>query len=289
MAAKEGFMPELPDLEVLKGVLSSRIAGREIVGARAVRPGILKTVSPPLDAIVGGAFTGIDRRGKHLILNLRSDLHLVVHLMLAGRFILARSSTPLTKATGLVISFADGGDLRLIENGPTKLVRVHLVADPEEVPEIASAGVEPLSSRFTVERLAGMARGKRREVKELITDQRVIAGIGSAYADEILFAARISPIRYVNTLSPEEIARLHAAIVEVLRAAIVEIEGRVGGEPFTDEVRDFLKVYKKAGRPCPVCGGRIAEIRYAKKRTYYCPNCQTKGRSLPDRRSRLNR
>jgi len=282
-------MPELPDLEALKDVLSSKIVGQEIAGARAVRPGILKTVSPPLEALVGERFTGIARRGKHLVLTLRPDLHLVVHLMLAGRFVLPKSVTPLTKATGLVISFADGVDLRLIENGPVKLVRVHVVADPADVPGIAEAGIEPLSSGFTVEALSGMVRGRRRQAKKLLTDQRMIAGIGSAYADEILFAARISPIRYVSTLSDEEIARLHGAIVDVLESAIEEINARLDDVPFADEVRDFLKVYKRTGEPCPVCGERIAEIRYAHTRTYYCPNCQSGGRTLPDRRSWMKR
>ncbi len=282
-------MPELPDLETLKEVLERRILDREITAVRALRPGILKTVAPPLDALVGERFTGIARRGKHLILTLRPDLHLVVHLMLAGRFVLCRSDTRLTKASGLVVSFSVGEDLRLIENGPIKLVRVYVVADPMDVPEIAQAGIEPLSPEFTVELLAGMVHGRRRQAKKLLTDQRMIAGIGSAYADEILFAARISPIRYVSTLSDEEIARLHAAIVGVLEEAIREIRARIGDSLFTDEVRDFLKVYKRTGEPCPACGTPIQEIRYAQTRTYYCPTCQSGGRSLPDRRSWITR
>lgn len=282
-------MPELPDLETLKEALAPKITGRKITAARPLRPGILKTVTPPIDSLVGERFTGISRRGKHLILTLRPDLHLVVHLMLAGRFILCRSDLRLTKATGLVVSFADGEDLRLVENGPVKLVRVHIVADPIDVPEIAQAGIEPLSPQFTVEALTGMVQGCRRQAKKLLTDQRVIAGIGSAYADEILFSARISPIRYINTLSEEEISRLHKAIVEVLKNAIGEIRTRLGDTLFTDEVRDFLKVYKRTGEPCPVCGSRIEEIRYAQTRTYYCPSCQSAGRRLPDRRSWIRR
>jgi len=282
-------MPELPDLETLKEALAPKITGRKITAARPLRPGILKTVTPPIDSLVGERFTGISRRGKHLILTLRPDLHLVVHLMLAGRFILCRSDLRLTKATGLVVSFADGEDLRLVENGPVKLVRVHIVADPIDVPEIAQAGIEPLSPQFTLEALTGMVQGCRRQAKKLLTDQRVIAGIGSAYADEILFSARISPIRYINTLSEEEIFRLHKAIVEVLKNAIGEIRTRLGDTLFTDEVRDFLKVYKRTGEPCPVCGTRIEEIRYAQTRTYYCPSCQSAGRRLSDRRSWIRR
>jgi formamidopyrimidine-DNA glycosylase len=282
-------MPELPDLETLREVLEQRIVDREIVAVRALRPGILKTVTPPLTSLIGEAFTGIARRGKHLILSLRSDLHLVVHLMLAGRFVLCKGNTKATKATGLTITFIDGEDLRLIENGPVKLVKAHVVADPITVKGIAEAGPEPLSCEFTVETLTELVTGRRRQAKKLLTDQRMIAGIGSAYADEILFAAKISPIRYVSTLSVDEIKRLHAAIRDVLRNAIEEIRARVGDSLFTDEIRDFLRVYKRTGEPCPTCGTPIAEIRYANTRTYYCPSCQASGRTLPDRRSWITR
>ncbi len=278
-------MPELPDLEVLRDVLTRKVLGRRIVRSRALRPGILKTVDPPLEALIGEQVNEISRRGKHLIFTLRSDLHFVVHLMLAGRFVLCRSDTRLTKASGLVISFADGEDLRLIENGPIKLVQIYVVADPMQVDAIAHAGIEPLSSEFTVERLTEMMRGRRRQAKKFLTDQRIIAGIGSAYADEILFAAQISPIRYVSTLSEEEITRLHVAIVSVLESAINEIRARIGDSLFTDEIRDFLKVYKRTGDPCPICGTPIREIRYAQTRTYYCPTCQSGGKTIPDRRS----
>ncbi len=278
-------MPELPDLEVLRDVLTRKVLGRRIVRSRALRPGILKTVDPPLEALIGEQVNEISRRGKHLIFTLRSDLHFVVHLMLAGRFVLCRSDTRLTKASGLVISFADGEDLRLIENGPIKLVQIYVVADPMQVDAIAHAGIEPLSSEFTVERLTEMMRGRRRQAKKFLTDQRIIAGIGSAYADEILFAAQISPIRYVSTLSEEEITRLHVAIVSVLESAINEIRAHIGDSLFTDEIRDFLKVYKRTGDPCPICGTPIREIRYAQTRTYYCPTCQSGGKTIPDRRS----
>jgi formamidopyrimidine-DNA glycosylase len=282
-------MPELPDLEVLKEVLNRRIVGREISAVRALRPGILKTVEPPLEALVGERFFSISRWAKLLALTLRRDLHMVVHLMLAGRFVLCKSDTKYTKATGLVVAFADGEDLRLIENGPVKLASVHVVMDPGTVDGIANAGLEPLSPEFTVEALTAMCAQRRRQAKKLLTDQRMIAGIGTAYADEILFEAKISPIRYVNTLSKEEIARLHTAIQAVLGKAIEEIRSRTGDHLFTDEIRDFLKVYKHAGEPCLVCGTAIAEIRYAQTRTYYCPTCQSSGKLLKDRRAWLTR
>lgn len=282
-------MPELPDLEVLKEVLNRRIVGREISAVRALRPGILKTVEPPLEAFEEEAFSDISRRAKLLTFTLRSDLHMVVHLMLAGRFVLCKSDTKYTKATGLVVTFADGEDLRLIENGPVKLAAVHVAEDPQAVAGIANAGLEPLFPEFTVDALAAMCAQRRRQAKKLLTDQRMIAGIGTAYADEILFSAKISPIRYVNTLSEEEIAWLHQAIQTVLREAIDIIRLRTGDRLLVDEIRDFLKVYKHTGEPCSVCGMPIAEIRYAQTRTYYCSTCQSSGNLLKDRRSWLTR
>ena len=282
-------MPELPDLEILKEILQRRVAAREIGSVRALRPGLLKTVEPPLEALVGEAFENIERRGKQLVFTLRSDLHLVVHLMLAGRFVLCKSNTRPTKATGLVITFTDGEDLRLIENGPKKLAAVHVVRDPRQVKGISEAGLEPLASEFTVDALVQMVEGRRRQAKKVLTDQKMIVGIGTAYADEILFEAQISPIRYVNTLSPKEVERLHVAIQSVLQDAIGEIRARADDRLFTDEIRGFLRVYKHTGEPCPVCGTKIAEIRYSQTRTYYCPTCQASGKTLPDRRSWLKR
>jgi formamidopyrimidine-DNA glycosylase len=154
---------------------------------------------------------------------------------------------------------------------------------------VAKAGIEPLADPFTREALRQMVKERRRELKKLLTDRMMIAGIGTAYADEICFEAKLSPIRYVNTLSDEEIDRLHAAIQAVLRQAIDIVRARTGDHLLTDEVRDFLKVYKKEGERCIVCGAKIAEIRYANTRTYYCPTCQTSGKALHDRRSWLLR
>jgi len=282
-------MPELPDLEILMEILQRRAADREIVSVRVLRPGLLKSVAPSLDTLIGEAFTTIERRGKRLVFTLLSDLHLVVHLMLAGRFVVCKSNTRPTKATGLAITFIDGEDLRLIENGPRKLAAIHVVEDPLQVKGIAKAGLEPLCPQFTVDALAKMVKGRRRRAKKLLTDQNMIVGIGTAYADEILFQARISPIRYVCTLSSDEVARLHAAVQSVLQKAVDEIRARAGDNLFTDEIRDFLLVYKHTGEPCPVCGNRIAEIRYSQTRTYYCPHCQASGKTLPDRRSWLTR
>jgi formamidopyrimidine-DNA glycosylase len=194
--------------------------------------------------------------------------------MTAGRLIICRGNTRATKATSLIVAFSDGEDLRLIENGPVKLVQVHMVKDPLQVKGIAKQGIEPLSSALTVDALSDMVAKRRRQAKRLLTDQQMIAGIGSTYADEILFDAKISPVRYVNTLCSMEIEQLRRSITKVLENAIEQIRICIGDSLFTDEVRDFMRVYKRTGQACLVCGTKIAEIRYANTRTYYCSRCQ---------------
>ena len=282
-------MPELPELDVMQEVLTDRIVGRTMVAVDTFHPGILKTVDPGLDALVGKTFKTISRRGKHLILTVDDDLHLVVHLMLAGRLILCQSNTKATKATGCLITFADGEDLRIIENATIHRVRVHVVRDPADVEAIANAGVEPLSSDFTIDYLSGQVTGRKRQLKKLLIDQTIVAGIGTAYADEILFAAKLSPIRYGTTLGENEIHRLHESIQSVLRWATDEIRAEAGGATLTPHERPFARIYMKTEEACPECGTKIAEIRYAQTKTYYCPGCQSQGKSSRDRRSWLTR
>jgi formamidopyrimidine-DNA glycosylase len=282
-------MPELPDLEVMKERLSDAVVGRPLARVEALHPGILKTVSPSLDLLCGHSFRSIARRGKHLILSAETDLHAVIHLMLAGRLVLCRSETKTTKATAFRWGFEDGNDLRLIENASIHRARVHLVHRPEDVESVARAGIEPLSDAFTVDVLADKVRTSRRQLKKLLTDQSLMAGIGSAYADEILFHAKLSPVRYGTALDDDEIARLHESIRHVLRWAIEEVRAAAGGPTLIAHERSFVRVVKRTGQPCPDCGAKIAEIRYAQTKTYYCPQCQSSGRTIKDRRSWLTR
>lgn len=281
-------MPELPELDVMVEVLKERVLGREIMSARAYHPGMLKTVDPGLDNLVGASFQSVSRRAKHLIFTLREDLSLVVHLMLAGRMVLCKSDTKITKATGGVFSFSDGEDLRVIENATKHRARIHVVRAAQEVPAIAAAGIEPTDRAFTAEKLAELLN-QRRQLKKLLTEQSRIAGIGTAYADEILFDAKLSPIKYGTTLEPDEIERLHDSIQRVLAHATEQIRAKAGGAALTPHIRDFVQVYKKTDQPCPNCGTKIAEIRYAQTKTYYCPSCQAEGKSIKDRRAWLTR
>ena len=282
-------MPELPELEVMQEVLSERVIGRAIAAVSTFHPGILKTVDPELDSLVGKSFTAISRRGKHLVFTVSNDLHMVIHLMLAGRLILCRSNTKATKASGCLITFEDGEDLRIIENTTMRRVRVHIVRDPFDVEAIAKAGIEPLTDDFTIAYLSQHVLERRRQLKKLLTDQTILVGIGTAYADEILFDAKLSPIRYGTTLVDEEVARLHGSIQSVLRWATSKIRSEAGGATVTPHERSFARIYKKSERPCPDCGTKIAEIRYAQTKTYYCPNCQSQGKALRDRKAWLTR
>jgi formamidopyrimidine-DNA glycosylase len=282
-------MPELPELEVMREVLEARVVGRTIREARAYRPGILNTVEPPLGALAGESFQRVTRRGKHLILACRDDLSLVVHLMVAGRLVLTGSVNKVTKATGFVVSFADGEDLRLVENGTAKLAKVHVVRDPQDVEWVAKGGIEPLGSDFSFAYLAGLFASERRHLKKMITDQALLVGIGTAYADEILFAARLSPIRYANTLEPDEVERMHAAVRSVLAAAVERTRRESGGALVGERRVEGMAVYKRTGEACFACGGPIAEIRFAETRTFYRPQCQSKGRTIADRRAWLRR
>jgi formamidopyrimidine-DNA glycosylase len=282
-------MPELPELEVMREVLEARVVGRTIREARAYRPGILNTVEPPLGALAGESFQNVTRRGKHLILGCGDRLFLVVHLMVAGRLVLTGSVNKVTKATGFVVSFADGEDLRLVENGTAKLAKVHVVRDPQNAEWVARGGIEPLGGDFAVADVSRLFAGQRRHLKKMITDQALLVGIGTAYADEILFAARLSPIRYANTLEPDEVERLHGAIRSVLEAAVERTRRESGGALVGERRVEGMAVYKRTGEACVACGGAIAEIRFAETRTFYCPRCQSKGKTIADRRAWLRR
>ncbi|HDI11273.1 MAG TPA: Fpg/Nei family DNA glycosylase [Candidatus Acetothermia bacterium] len=265
-------MPELPDLEVLKENLAQRVVGRTVQEVTVHHPAFLRTASPPPREMVGRKIQGVERRGKYLILSAQG-LHLVIHLMRAAWIWHGPSRYEPTRSTLLRLGLDDGNDLRVLEPGAPKLARGWFLASLRESP-LRELGVEPLSPDFTLEQLRAILSGKRRQLKRLLGDQRLIAGIGNAYADEILFEARLSPFRYAHTLRQEEIEALWNAIPRVLRWAIEEIKRRVGDGLYQKEERSFLRIHGRAGAPCPVCGTPIAEVLLGGQRTDYCPRCQ---------------
>ncbi len=286
-------MPELPEVEGLVRFLSARLVGREVSRVGIGQISALKTFSPPPDALVGAHVVGAQRHGKWIDLQTTGP-HLLVHLSRAGwlRWSETAPSTqvrPGRSPLALRMTFDDGSGFDLSEYGTRKRLAVHVVADPVDVAAVASLGVDPLSPEFTVDRLTGLAAARNQQIKGLLRDQRQVAGIGNAYSDEILHAARMSPFARSATIPPAEIARLHRVIGEVLTAAVAAADGRPAAE-LKDAKRRGMQVHGRTGEACPVCGDTVREVSFADSSLQYCPTCQTGGKPLADRRmSRLLR
>jgi formamidopyrimidine-DNA glycosylase len=282
-------MPELPEVEALAAFLTQRAVGRVIATVWPVAVNVLKTYDPPPSALAGLEITGASRRGKFLDLDV-SGLHLVTHLARAGwlQWKEKQPTAPPRPGKGplaLRVILDDGSGFDLTEAGTQKRLAVYLVRDPLEVPGIARLGPEALS--LTVDELATLLSGARAQIKGALTDQSLIAGIGNAYSDEILHAARLSPFKIAAKLTDDELARLHAAIGSVLTDAVARSVGQKAAT-LKSEKRSGLNVHARAGLPCPVCGDTVHEVSFADKSFQYCPTCQTAGRELADRRlSRL--
>jgi formamidopyrimidine-DNA glycosylase len=284
-------MPELPEVEALASFLRERAVGRVV--ARVDVPGIhvLKTYDPPVTALAGLAVEAVARHGKFLDLDV-SGLHLVVHLARAGWLqwkdqLPTAPPRPGKGPLGLRVHLDDGSGFDLTEAGTQKRLAVYVVGDPAEVPGVARLGVDPLSPRFTVDLLAALLAGVRSQVKGVLTDQSVLAGVGNAYSDEVLWAVGLSPFKPAANLTPAEVERLHAAIVETLRAAVARADGLAAGK-LKAEKKSGLGVHGRTGLPCPRCGDAVREVSFADKSLQYCPTCQTGGQPLADRRlSRL--
>jgi formamidopyrimidine-DNA glycosylase len=261
---------------------------------------VLKTYDPALTALRGRVITGTKRYGKFLDLITEpseatapeAPLHLIVHLARAG-WLRWRDSLPDQPprpgkgALAFRLRFTDGAGFDLTEAGTRKRLAVYLVTDPSAVPGIASLGPDPLDEAFTPDALAAILAGRRTQIKGVLRDQSVIAGIGNAYSDEVLHAARMSPFRLASSLSSEEVADLHAVMVATLRVAIARSDGLAASD-LKQEKKAGLRVHGRAGEPCPVCGDTVREVSFADSALQYCPTCQTGGKPLADRRlSRL--
>ena len=286
-------MPELPEVQALADDLRERVAGRVIDRADVAEISVLKTYNPPLDALRGQTITGTQRYGKFLdLVTGPGRLHLIVHLARAGwlRWRDSLPEQPPRPGKGPLafrLRFTDGAGFDLTEAGTRKRLAVYLVTDPALVPGIASLGPDPLDPAFTPEALGAILAGRRTQIKGLLRDQSVIAGIGNAYSDEVLHAAKMSPFRLAASLSQDEVAELHAVIVGTLRDAIARSEGLAASD-LKKEKKAGLRVHARAGQPCPECGDTIREVSFADSALQYCPTCQTGGKPLADRRmSRL--
>jgi formamidopyrimidine-DNA glycosylase len=284
-------VPELPEVEALASFLRARAVGRVVARVDPVAISVLKTYDPPATALAGLEVTGAARHGKFLDLDV-SGLHLVVHLARAGwlqwREQLPSAPPRMGKGPiGLRVHLDDGSGFDLTEAGTKKGLAVYVTTDVATVPGVARLGIDPLSAEFTEQRLQGLLTGQRGQVKGLLTDQSLIAGVGNAYSDEVLWEVGLSPFKPAKNLTAEDVSRLHTAIVDTLRAAVSRAEGLAAGK-LKAEKKSGLNVHGRAGLPCPRCGDTVREVSFADKALQYCPTCQTDGKPLADRRlSRL--
>jgi formamidopyrimidine-DNA glycosylase len=293
-------MPELPEVEALAGFLRERAIGHAVAHAYPAAISVLKTYDPPLSRLTGLAISDVARHGKFLDLTFspqgdgdgEAPLHLVVHLARAGWLrwrddLPAQPPKPGKGPLAFRLILDDGSGFDLTEAGTQKRLAVYLVREAMDVPGVASLGPDPLDPSFTAATLGELLAGRRTQVKGVLRDQRIIAGIGNAYSDEVLHAARMSPFRIAATLTPDQVTGLYEAIVSTLRDASKRAAGVAAGD-LKAEKKTGLRVHGKAGQPCPVCGDTIREVSFADSALQYCPACQTGGKPLADRRlSRL--
>jgi formamidopyrimidine-DNA glycosylase len=284
-------MPELPEVEALKDFLADHLVGREVVRVLPVAISVLKTYDPPVTAFEGREVTAVRRYGKFL--DIEADgLHFVTHLARAG-WLHWRDTLPDGPPRpgkgplALRVALETGEGFDLTEAGTQKRLAVYVVRDPAEIPGVARLGPDPLAADFDEERFARLLANERRQLKGALRDQSLIAGVGNAYSDEILHAAKMSPFKLAASLSPEETTRLYEALRTTLTEAVERSHGLATGH-LKAEKKSGLRVHGRAGEPCPVCGDTIREVSFSDSSLQYCPTCQTGGKPLADRRlSRL--
>ena len=284
-------MPELPEVEALAFFLQAKTAGRPVRRAELASLSALKTYDPAWSALLGARVSSVERKGKYLCVNL-DGIWLVVHLARAGwvhwRDRLAATAVKVSKGPlAARIGFEEGDGFDITEQGTEKRLAMWLVPTPEGVPGVARLGPDPLGEGFDAAALGRALRGGGGQLKAALSDQSLIAGVGNAYSDEALHAARLSPFKPAAKLSDEEVARLHGALVGVLTAAVERCRGMDAGELKSDK-KSSMAVHARTGLACPVCGDKVREVSYATRTFQYCPTCQTGGKVLADRRmSRL--
>ena len=289
-------MPELPDIEDYLAALRPRVVGATLQRVRISSFSLLKTYDPPLEACEGQQVVGLRRLGKRIVFEFASDpaaepLFIVVHLMVAGRLRWRDHGAKIPGKLGLAAfdwsapaePARPGGTLILTEAGTKKRASLHVVRGKDGLREHDRGGLEPLEAALDVFR--AQLTADNRTLKRALTDPRRFSGIGNAFSDEILHAARLSPVQRTQKLDDAEVARLHEATRQVLTTWTARLR-EATGEGFPEEVTAFrpdFAVHGKHGQPCPVCGTAVQRIRYADNETNYCPRCQTGGKLLADR------
>jgi formamidopyrimidine-DNA glycosylase len=284
-------VPELPEVEALAGFLATHAVGHAIKRVDVGAFHVLKTFDPPASALHDASIVGARRHGKFLDVE-TSGPHLIVHLARAGwlRWRPELPPAPLRRGKSpiaLRVHLDDDSGFDVTEAGTQKRLAAYVVRSPSDVEGIARLGPDPLDATFDVDALDALLRGRRMQIKGLLRDQSVIAGIGNAYSDEILHVARMSPFKIADTFTHDDVAVLYAAIQTTLSDAVKRAADLDAGE-LKAEKKANLRVHGRTGQPCPVCGDTVREVSFADSSLQYCPTCQTGGKPLADRRlSRL--
>jgi formamidopyrimidine-DNA glycosylase len=280
-------VPELPEVQALVDFLADRVVGHVIARVDVASIAVLKTFDPPVTSLAGLTVTGASRRGKFLDVDV-DGVHLVTHLSRAGWLhwreeLPAMPPKPGKGPIALRVHLDTGSGFDLTEAGTQKRLAVYVVRDPAEVPGIARLGPEPLDEALTLDRFAARLEGQRAQIKGLLRDQGVIAGIGNAYSDEILHVAKMSPYKLAATLTADEVQLLYDAMRSTLTDAVDRARGLAAAD-LKAEKKIGMRVHGRAGQACPVCGDTVREVSFATSFLDYCATCQTGGKPLADRR-----
>ena len=276
-------MPELPDITVYIEALERRILGHVLERIQIRGPSLLRTAKPPIEEIQGHNVKELRRVGKRIALRFDNGLWLVFHLMIAGRLHwVQKRVTPDGRRTLAALDF-DSGTLTLTEAGTKKRASLHVVDGDEELAKLDPGGLE--ISRATLDEFKTVLTASNHTLKRALTDPRTFSGIGNAYSDEILHAARLSPVKLTQRMKDDQIQRLYNAVRHTLQDWTQRLREEAGTK-FPEKVtafREGMAAHGRYGQPCPVCGTKIQRVRYASNETNYCPHCQTEGKLLADR------
>jgi formamidopyrimidine-DNA glycosylase len=276
-------MPELPDVVVYCEAVAARVRDEPLVRVELLNPFVLRTAVPPITQAEGRRVLDVRRLGKRIVLSLEGDLHLVVHLMIAGRLRWLAPGARLPGRISLAVLHFPAGRLVLTEAGSKRRASLHLVEGEHGLDQFRMGGLEILD--VDADRFATRLTSENHTLKRALTDPRLFSGVGNAYSDEILHRARLSPIAHTQKLKPEQIAALYHAAREVLTEWTVRLREQSAGA-FPEKVTAFrpeMAVHGRYGEPCPVCGSPVQRIVYAENECNYCARCQTGGTLLADR------
>ena len=276
-------MPELPDIALYLDALASRVVGKQLERLRIASPFLLRTADPPVADLVGRAIRDVRRLGKRIVLALEDDYFVVLHLMIAGRLHWKSAGALIPRRAGLAAFDFPNGTLLLTEAGTKHRASLHILRGAAALAAHDPGGLDVLAA--TLEQFRSALTRESHTLKRALTDPHLLDGIGNAYSDEILHAARLSPLRLTSRITPEESERLFHAVRHTLTSWIARLRAETG-DGFPEKVtafREGMAVHGRFKKPCPVCGSPVQRIRYAEHEVNYCATCQTGGRLLADR------